>query len=165
VSSDFGRVILLNGASSSGKSTVANAVRHLIGHDCAVLSIDYLHHSVRPSHPASWKLYFSLTTILAQTAAAHAYQGFDVVVDTVLEREECFDAFVSAVSPIAIFMVRVDCPVDVLIKRELERANRRHGLAADHAGRVHKGYKYDASVDTSVMTPEHCAKVILDALA
>ena len=161
----LGRIVLLNGPSSSGKTTVARATRDLVGQNCVVLSIDDLYPVVHPKRRNDWQLFLSLSQVLFTSAAAFGNLGFDVVLDTVFERPECHHAYVTACGPLHPLLARVECPLEVLIERERKRGDRRIGLAADQFTRIHGGYDYDLSVDTSVQSPELCARTIANALA
>jgi len=87
-----------------------------------------------------------------------------VIVDTVFERPECRDVCQAVLREFRIVLVRVDCPVGLLAERERMRKDRRPGLAADQARRVHEGYAYDLSLDTSAMPPAACARAIAELL-
>lgn len=62
-------------------------------------------------------------------------------------------------------LVRVECPAGVLAERERARGDRRPGLAADQAARVHEGCRYDLAVDTCAASPEAAAGAVVDALS
>jgi chloramphenicol 3-O phosphotransferase len=52
-----------------------------------------------------------------------------------------------------------------LAERERARGDRRSGLAADQAARVHEGCGYGLAVDTGAASPEAAAAAIVDALS
>jgi len=157
-------VAVLNGPSSSGKTTLARLARDVLGPQAVALSIDDLYAGLHRGRRNDWSLFISLTRVLFETAASFAREGFDVIVDTVFERRECWDAGQAALRELRIVLVRVDCPVDVLAERERARMDRRPGLAADQARRVHDGYTYNLTLDTSAMPPADCARAISDAI-
>jgi chloramphenicol 3-O phosphotransferase len=59
-----------------------------------------------------------------------------------------------------ILLVGVRCPLEVVEERERTRQNRRNGLARSQFNVIHESKPYDLEVDTSVLSPEACAKVI-----
>ena len=159
------RIVVLNGASSSGKTTVARAIRDLLGESCAAVSIDDLYGFVSPRCRNDWSLFLTLTKVLASTTFAFAREGHVVVVDTVFERRECHRALLETLEPFGVVLVRVDCPLGVLVEREQARGNRRPGLAAGQANRIHEGITYNLAIDTSSTTALECAKLIVQTLA
>lgn len=91
-----GRIVVLNGPSSSGKTTIALATRAPLGEACVALSIDDLFRAVHPQRRDDWSLFLSLTKVLFECAASSARRGFAVVVDTVFERPECHLAYLES---------------------------------------------------------------------
>jgi chloramphenicol 3-O phosphotransferase len=156
---------VLNGASSSGKTTLAVALRDLLGAHAVALSIDDLYGSVHAARSNDWSLFRALTRVLFDSAASFAREGFDVIVDTVFERVECREILLDAVGSLPTYLVGLECPVDVLTERERMRQNRRVGLAADQAARVHDGHHYDLVLDTSVTSAADCAHAIARLLS
>lgn len=156
-----GRVIILNGPSSSGKTTIAHAVRARRGPSCAVVSIDQFYASIHPRQENDWSLFYSLTEVMFASVAAFAGRGFDVVVDTVFERPECIEACQRALEGVNVSFVGLTCPVDVLECRERARGNRPVGLARGQSGRIHDGCVYDLMLDTSELSVDACAARII----
>jgi len=159
-----GRVVILNGASSSGKTAIAQAVRDRRGPDCAAVSIDQFYSSVHSRKENNWSLFYSLTEVLFASVAAFANRGFDVVVDSVFERPQCIEAGLSALKNIHVSFVGLSCPIDVLERRERARKDRPIGLARDQSGRIHGDCVYDLILDTSELSVEECAARILALL-
>ena len=71
--------------------------------------------------------------------------------------EECFRSLEHR----EILFVGVHCPLAILEERERKRGDRKIGLAKTQFEVVHLGKDYDLEFDTSVMSPEQCAKKIL----
>jgi chloramphenicol 3-O phosphotransferase len=90
--------------------------------------------------------------------------GHLVIVDHVFERRSWYDECVAATQEAGILLVGVRCPLEVVEERERTRENRRIGLARSQFNVVHESKPYDLEVDTSVLPPEACAKVIVDSL-
>jgi len=68
--------------------------------------------------------------------------------------------YLELLSDFAVFSIGVFAPLDVLEARESARADRMSGLARWQFERVHKGVAYDLEVDTSLLTPAECARLI-----
>jgi chloramphenicol 3-O phosphotransferase len=156
--------VILNGASSAGKTTIARALQRRLGVQWVVLSLDDFSSLLHPDRPWDWTTFHSLTQIVFGTAATCARLGLSFVVDTVFERVDCYEAYRSALAHIATLFVHVDCALPVLLERERKRSDRRQGLAAEQASRIHADYAYDLSVDSAAFSPDQCAEQIIQAL-
>lgn len=162
---DRGRVIVPNGPSSAGKSTLANAVRSRVGPSMAAVSIDRFFAFMHPDTRNNWHLFATLTDALFSTAVAISNGGFDVVVDTVFVRVECVQAMQVALSDRPYRLVAVTCPLDVLEMREHERGNRRIGQPREQQDPVLAGAAYDLRVDTNVMSLDECVDRVVALLS
>jgi chloramphenicol 3-O phosphotransferase len=90
--------------------------------------------------------------------------GHFVVVDHVFERQSWYDECLAAAQQAGILLVGARCPLEVVEQREQTRGNRRNGLAHSQFNVVHESKPYDLEVDTSVLSPEACASVIVERL-
>lgn len=100
-------IVVLNGPSSAGKTTLARAVRDRIGANGAAVSIDQFFQLMHPDAKNDWSMFCALTDALFATAATLANAGFEVVVDTVFERAECVRAAERALAGHAYHFVAV----------------------------------------------------------
>ncbi|MBC8009425.1 MAG: zeta toxin family protein [Burkholderiales bacterium] len=162
-------VLVLNGASSAGKTSIARALQRLaptpVLHASLDTFTDMFHWPAildperrRECHRAAVT---SFHVALPQLAAG----GFSVVVDHVFEQPAWFEACRDALRDHSPVWVGVHCPLTVLETREAARGDRRIGLARWQSGRVHLAPTYALSLDTSVLTPDECARRLLDHLA
>ena len=69
---------------------------------------------------------------------------------------DCAERF----SELPAYLVGVRCSLEVLEQREKARRNRTLGQARAQFGVVHGLEIYDLEVDTSILTPEECARQI-----
>ena len=83
------------------------------------------------------------------------------IIDTAILREDKYKECLGCMSDLLYITVGVRCPIEVVIQRELDRGDRKIGLAASQFDRVHSNREYDIEVDTSTMTPEQAAEIIL----
>jgi chloramphenicol 3-O phosphotransferase len=149
-------IIVLNGASSAGKTTLARALRDRLGPRSAMVSIDELFRWVAADHPNEWKLFATLTDATFAAASALADGGLDVVVDTVFERPECVTTARRHLGARPVCFVAVTCPLEVLEARERARGDRTPGQARGQLGRVLQDLDYDLTVDTSELSLKEC---------
>jgi len=90
--------------------------------------------------------------------------GHLVVVDHVFERQSWYDECIAAAKEAGILLVGVRCPLEVVEQRERTREDRMKGLARWQFNVVHESKPYHLEVDTSVLSPEACASVIVERL-
>ena len=162
-----GSILFLNGASSSGKSSIAKALQEILKEPCIHLCIDdYLgafqkglwdkQEIVQPAWP-------NIIRGFHAAAAAIARAGNVVIVDDVLEKEPPWvENLLQLFDGLEVVFIGVHCPLEELERRESERGNRRAGMARLQFGQVHARAIYDVKVDTSVLSPEECAAIIVD---
>jgi len=178
-----GRVVLLHGTSSSGKSTVARAVQRLSDEPWVRLGIDafwnaiderWMEHGPRAAEGFLWTedgtivpgtVGQRLATGMRAALAAFARAGNDLLVDDVFIDPLWLEEWHRELADIELLLVGVVAPTDVLEERERARGNRIVGEARAQADVIHRGIEYDLTVDTSRQSPEECARSILGALA
>lgn len=162
-----GRLILLNGTSSSGKSSIAEELLATLDGAWFHLAIDQFHRlRARRDWTEETFLPVFQRTVLGfhRAVAGMAAAGNDVVVDHILgERwrlEDCLTVF----DGLPVLFVGVRCSLPELERRERERGNRTIGRAAVQFPLVHQHGKYDVEVDSEHNTPAECAALIRDRL-
>jgi chloramphenicol 3-O phosphotransferase len=178
-----GRVVLLHGTSSSGKTTVARAVQRLADEPWVRLGIDafwgaiderWMERGPRAVEGCAWMedakivpgpVGQRLAAGMRAALAAFARAGNDLIVDDVFVDPAWFDGWQNELAGIEWLLVGVLAPLDVLEEREQARGNRILGEARAQVDVIHRGIEYDLTVDTSVQSPEECAGAILAALA
>jgi chloramphenicol 3-O phosphotransferase len=181
--------IVLNGTSSSGKSSIAAALQELWPMPLQVTGIDtFLAAQSKRffaigGHGAagfSWVPAIvdgqpafdvvpgplGLGMINASQAywAACAGAGLDQVIDDVWLVPGQPAGLQNALVAANTLWVGVHCPLAIAEQREAERGDRIAGTVRGQHALVHTFRKYDVDVDTSVATPRECAQAILTAL-
>ncbi|SEO02819.1 chloramphenicol phosphotransferase CPT family protein [Actinacidiphila rubida] len=159
-----GRIIFLNGTSSSGKSAIARELLAILDGDpwfhLAVDGIGALRarREVAPD---------ALDGILRRTrmgyhraVAGMAAAGNDLVMDHVLSEPWRLADCLDVLAAFDVFLVGVHCPLPELERRERERGDRPPGLAAHQYARVHAHGVYDVECDSGADSPRACAERI-----
>jgi len=177
-----GRVVLLHGTSSSGKTTVARAVQKLsdepwvrLGIDAVWNAIDerWMEHGPRASEGFLWRKDATivpgpvgqrLAAGMRAALAAFARADNDLLVDDVFIDPAWLEGWRTELADIDLLLVRVEAPPHLLEEREAARGNRIAGEARAQVDVIHQGIDYDLTVDTSRQSPEECARSILAAL-
>lgn len=166
----YGKIILLNGASSAGKSTLARAIRAQaevpfwhISSDQFVES-DMLAGRKAEGGPFAWTVQRPMFfQAFHRCLPAIASTGNNIVIDHVIEFDTWLRELVVLLAAYDVFFVGVRCPLAELERRERERGDRMLGEAHDHDLVVHTFGPYDLEIDSPAATPEDHAAHILAA--
>jgi chloramphenicol 3-O phosphotransferase len=170
-------VIVLNGGSSSGKSTLATNLQERLDGVWLTLGIDdlirALSHGPRDTGAGGTLEITSDGSVLVgegfraaelawyEGLAAIARAGLGVIVDDVFLGGGASHRLQAAFEGLAVLWVGVRCEVAVAEAREVRRADRTIGLARDQCERVHQGVRYDMVVETSHATADDCGAAIV----
>jgi chloramphenicol 3-O phosphotransferase len=161
-----GNIILLNGASSSGKSTLAGALQSVLPLPFWHYSIDHLLEArVLPSARIK-SGEFPWTGLRQQffegfhnSIPALAQAGNHLVVEHIVESRECMNRLLFLLADFDVFFVGLHCPLEELERRERERGNRRIGEAKADAEVTHTFGLYDHECSSTDSTTEMAARV------
>jgi chloramphenicol 3-O phosphotransferase len=171
------RVVILNGPSSSGKTTLATAFRRqraaagelwlLAGIDDFLAKLPGEWMSVGPeSGPyAADGVRFEVTDRGMEVrlgsegrrlirayqlgVAAAARAGLNVIVDEVVIDETSWEDWTTSLMGLHVVWVGVRCSLDVAERREQSRPERFKGLTRGQAATVHQYPQYDFEIDTT----------------
>lgn len=161
-------VIILNGPSSSGKSTIASILQRDLPDLWLSLGVDaFLSFLPLDQEARQLQIVTAFSDVfrgIHDAMAALAHAGNRVIIDHVLALPGSADELRRALGDTRSVWVGVKCPLDVLEQREMARADRERGLARSQVEAVHVGIAYDLEVDTSRMTADACAHRITGAL-
>lgn len=161
------QVILLNGPSSSGKSTLAKALQGIIlneGHEIyEVVSIDDFM-KILPTEKIYEDDVFEISNDICKRALEILNAGNGVVIDHVITSERIFKQLLDNLSSYSLRTVHVTCPLDILKSREIERGDRCLGSAEDSAEYLFPKEGYDLVVDTAIKSPVENARMIFNEM-
>ncbi|MFJ3718481.1 chloramphenicol phosphotransferase CPT family protein [Streptomyces sp. NPDC090057] len=155
-----GTVVLLNGTSSSGKSSIARALLEVLDGTWFHMPVDTFHamRGGRPAPGADLPAEIDRTVKgFHRAVAGMAAGGNNVVVDHPLSRHWRLLDLLGLLVPEDTVLVAVRCPLPELERRERARGDRQPGLAALQYEHVHAHGRHDVEVDTSVLSPGECA--------
>jgi chloramphenicol 3-O phosphotransferase len=183
---DAGTVVVLNGTSSAGKTSLAVAFQELRAAqgDCwVVFGID----DFMPRLPREWiavdawrgaraddgvrldregdRARFHIGELGRRVLSAYrhaiaeiARAGLNVVVDDVMIEHDEWAEWQAVLAGLAVVYVGVRCDVDVAVRRETDRGDRARGLARGQAETVHRHAVYDFEVDTTTESADALAR-------
>lgn len=165
-----GRLILLNGASSAGKTAIAEHLQVVLPTPWFHVGIDAVN-AMRGQARTRDLNQPALDIVLARTRAGHCRAvaglvdaGNDVIADCVLWQPGWLGTWLDVMVGRDVLFVGVRCPVDELERREVARDDRAVGKAAAQSRSVHAHGVYDVEVDTSEADPRACADRVASAL-
>ncbi len=161
------QIILLNGSSSSGKSTLAKALQTLImdkrNERYEIVSIDEFLKMTTEDVIYEDDV-FEISGALCEKVLQLLVGSQGVIIDHVITSERIFNQLTEMLSQQYLWLVHVTCPLEVLQKRELERKDRCLGSAEASYTYLFPKEGYDLTVDTHSMTASECANKIFDKL-
>ncbi len=164
-----GRVILLNGASSSGKTSIGQALLPLLPDPWFFLPADALG-ALRSTVHTRLLDEAEIDVMLRRTrvgyhraVAALASAGNDVIMDYPLSERWRLDDLLQTLRGYDVTLVDVCCAPEELDRRERARGDRPAGLARSQTTVYAHGDR-DLTVDTTTAGPRQCAETIADAL-
>lgn len=188
------QIVLLNGASSAGKTTLARELQRLWPRPLQHIALDQFRDgmagryrgmnsqagepgarglNVVPARKADGvvtELRFGdvgrrMLKAMRRAAAAFAASGVDVVLDDLLLEPGFLRDYLDVLDGFAVTFVGVRCDLAALKRREAARPGRFPGTAVAHFARVHAHCVYDVEVDTTACRPRECAARVLAAAA
>jgi len=178
---DKGTVIILNGTSSSGKTSIVKALQEVLDEPYLDAGIDKFLFMLpkRYLNEPLWHQVFDylyadpinrtglsikagpvghrVIAGMHHSIAALARAGNNVVADHVLLERQWLKDCVEVLRGFRVWYVGVRCPLEVVEQRERERRDRTCGQARAQFDLVHAHGLYDLEVDTSISSPMDCA--------
>lgn len=172
-----GTVIIINGTSSSGKTSIVRALQDALTEPFLEARIDKFiwmlpeRYLERPlwddvlglaveAGAAGKRLFSGMHHAIASLAGS----GNNVITDHVLVDPHWVQECIDLLSNFPVYLVGVHCPLEVLKERERSRRDRTPGQAAAQYPLVHAHMKYDVEVDTSLLNPAGCARRIIERM-
>ena len=150
-----GKVIIINGPSSSGKTTLALALQKQLDVPFIRFSFDlFLDHKALPSEQIrngtfSWEqMRPSVFMGLHQCIPALATAGNNIIFDHIIETQAGLHELLSLIAELDVFFVGLHCSLPELGRRELQRGDRRAGEARLDFETVHSITSYDLEVNS-----------------
>jgi chloramphenicol 3-O phosphotransferase len=183
----LGNIILLNGTSSSGKTTIAQALQESLEMPYLHTGIDQflIEHlpkrlivysdGINPFKAEGWLAVFRDDALVQvrigplgyqwiagmyRAIAALAEVGLNVIVDDVIYDQRVLQAAVAILPRQQVYFVGIRCPLEVAEQRERARGSRAKGGARTFYDLVHVHGLYDFEVDTATSSPIECALAI-----
>jgi len=188
-----GRIVLLNGSSSAGKTTLAVTLQQLLDEPWHHIALDQFRDGMAgrfrglnspEGTPGARGLNVvpvpapdgAVTEVrfgdlgkqvlrgMRRAIAAFVREGNNVIIDDLMFEPEFLFDYVDVLAEFRVLFVGVRCSLDVVNAREALRPGRFPGTATSHFHAVHRCALYDMEVDTSSSSPYECARLIVERL-
>ena len=182
-----GTIILLNGTSCAGKTTIGRAIQQRADEPWLLMGADILAAVCPPRYNGgdrradgfSWMPNAGAPNLTAlvpgrwghalvegwhRAIAALAAAELNVVVDHILQEPRWLADCLAVWRALPVLFVGVRCPLEVAEAREAARGSPLRGGVRWSYELVHAHGLYDLEVDTATSTPGACAAAILDRL-
>ena len=187
-------VILLNGCSSAGKTTLALALQNLLPAPYQHVALDQFRDGM-PSRVrglnsplgdpgasglnvvpgelnGEWVTHIQfgdygerVLAAMRRTVATLSELGCNVIVDDLLFKRDYLEDYAAVLDPQKTWFIGVKCSIEVISEREALRPGRFPGTAKAHFEQVHEhGIDYDLEVDTTAADPAEVALEIAQRL-
>ncbi len=189
------QVILLNGSSSSGKTTLAVKLQQILTEPFQHISLDQFRDGMpiryrglnspagspgasginivpdlsqgEPVTHIEFGAYGEqLLKGMRRAIRTLSDNGINVIVDDLLFKPAYLQDYVAVLDPHKTWFVGLHCAVEQVNKREQSRLGRFPGTAVAHMQQVHDhGAQYDLELDTGQLDPRSAAESIMACLA
>lgn len=162
-----GKIIIINGPSSSGKTTLALALLEQLDLPFIRFSFDlFIEHQAFPSGQIqsgkfSWdQMRPSVFRGLHQCLPALATAGNNIIFDHIIETKAWLYDLVALLSELDVFFVGVHCSLSELERREIQRGDRRRGEARQDFQTAYRIPIYDLEINSEHLLEENVTLLI-----
>jgi chloramphenicol 3-O phosphotransferase len=158
-----GNIILLNGVSSSGKTTIAKELAKILPDYFHISIDDYDYVIEKMEDREKGKLIPIETDIFFHRQLKNfSDYGVNLIVDNVIDNETVLQDFKNTLNGYPVTYIAIHCPAEILKHREQDRGDRQIGQAAQQLDFVHQNIQYDLEIDTHQQPLEYNTKRIYD---
>jgi len=163
---DKGNIIILNGVSSSGKTTLAKTLQERLSQPYFHMDVDaFCLMSPEKFNVDDYSLQHKFVSNMYHVVKLFSDMGFNLVVPCVfLEGYGFLEKCVTLLHEYPVLFVHVTCPAEELRCREIECGDRKIGSAEVMLPMLIPQDIYDITVDTYSFSVEECADRIIESL-
>ena len=165
-----GKIIFLNGVTSSGKTSIVEALQERRDIFFYVVANDLFQEMVGEQYLREnyWKYLSEVIIMMYHTAKLYSDMGKNVLIDGILvEREEIkphYQQLLEIMKDNPMDVVEVYCPLEICRQRNLERGDRFESQSEEQTVLMSKDIKYCMRVDTYKHSSKECAEQIVKEL-
>jgi chloramphenicol 3-O phosphotransferase len=173
--SNKGKIIYLNGVTSTGKTTLSKAIQQLANTNFYHISFDMFQQmiSMKFLQENYWKYLSEAIIATYNTAKTLSDMNINVIIDgMLLEMPEFqlnygkshYEIFNNIFLNSPMLLTEVFCPLEECRKRNIERGDRGANQSDWQNDKMAKNIEYDFSVNTFANSSDICAELILSNL-
>ena len=165
-----GRIIFLNGVTSSGKTSIVEALQERDDIFFYVVANDLFQEMVGEKYLRDnyWKHLSDVIIMMYHTARLFSDMGKHVLIDGILvEREEItphYEQLLEILKENPLDLVEVYCPLELCRQRNIARGDRYEDQSEEQAALMATNIAYSLRVDTSLYSSAECADQIISQL-
>lgn len=165
-----GRILFLNGVTSSGKTSIVEALQERDEPFFYVVANDLFQEMVgeRFLREDYWKYLSEVIFLMYHTAKLYSDMGKNVLIDGILvEREELkphYAQLFAILKDNPLDIVEVYCPLEICRQRNIARGDRYESQSEEQHALMAPNIAYSLRVDTSLHSTEECAERIVRIL-
>ncbi len=161
-------VIILNGTSSSGKSSILEKICDFSDDLYSPFSSDKivcgsLSHKIDFENSEDFKIIDASYSAFRKSLGVFASHIPYIILDDVIWKSESLHEIIESFKTVDCFFVHVTAPINIIEKREQARTDRKPGTARSQYDFI-SHLSYDFVVDSSQQTPSEAAQSILQNL-
>jgi len=163
-----GNIIILNGVSSAGKTTLAKTLQNRLSQPYFNMDVDVFAR-MAPSHGKfyvdnNYSIQWEFASNMFHSVKLFSDMGFNLIVPVIFFEGNPLNKCVTILHGYPVLFVHVECPVEELRRREKERGDREIGMAENLLSVMNSTDTYDIKVNTYLCSAEECADRIIKKL-
>jgi len=165
-----GRIVFLNGVTSSGKTSIVDAIQSRAEPFFYVVANDLFEQMIGDAYLQEdyWKYLSDVIVMMYRTARLFSDYGKNVLIDGILvERPELkphYEKVKEIFKGYPLDIVEVYCPLEICRQRNIERGDRTEDQSDWQNKMMAEHIQYSCSVNTNLNTPDECADMIITTL-
>lgn len=157
-------MIVIDGASSAGKTSLVSAFAEIAGEAYRPYSIDGFLPCLAPgvfeARARTDKGWIAICADFHRNLAGLRSPCAGMIVEVMLPWPEARQDLFRQIGRDQIYYVQLFCSLHELERREKQRRDRNSGLARSHFERVYSFAEYDLRIDSTALAPEQCARIL-----
>ena len=164
-----GIIVILNGVSSSGKTSLARVIQNRSPIPFYRLDIDDFilmsPEKFNDYENGDYSVQYAFASKFFYVVKLYSDLGFDLVVPCMIfKSSEALENYKSLLNGYPVLTVNIICPEDELQRRELARGNRKTGSSSEQLKLLETDFDNGLTVNNYTNTNEECADTIVRAI-
>jgi chloramphenicol 3-O phosphotransferase len=155
-----GKIIFLNGVSSSGKSALAKELQKRLTEPFLHLQLDAFIEMLPRTDDL--EMFMKMVSGMNRSIAVISEEQNNLIVDHVLVEKSWMDQCLELLGARYVLFVGLSCPLEELERREQKRDSRRQGFARAQIELIHQDKIYDIELDTHALSVGECVEQVLE---